>query len=163
MPVPNVDKFKKIFSELVGRGQHRFIFCYGWSGVPDLIASPNLYTLPYINHEWLFPQCKVAIIHGGVGTTAAVLRAMIPLVILSVFGDQPWWGNLIERKKLGFHVPFKKITRHNLENAISKTQTEEIQINVKQIGVHINKEDGLKLTIDALNNYFSLPSTSIAL
>ncbi|HEY4965637.1 MAG TPA: glycosyltransferase [Puia sp.] len=156
MPVPNVEKFNKILSELVSRGNHRFIFCYGWSGVPDLVASPNLYSLPYINHEWLFPQCKVAIIHGGVGTTAAVLKAGIPVIVLSVFGDQPWWGKLIERRKLGIHMPFKKMTRQNLVNAIDQTQTPEILTNAKQIGTQINNEDGLKLTIDALANYFNL-------
>jgi UDP:flavonoid glycosyltransferase YjiC (YdhE family) len=26
-----------------------------------------------INHKWLFPQGKAAVIHGGIGTTAATL------------------------------------------------------------------------------------------
>ncbi len=43
-------------------------------------------------HELLFPRCAVAIIHGGAGTTAAVLRAGIPCVIFHVLGDQGFWG-----------------------------------------------------------------------
>jgi sterol 3beta-glucosyltransferase len=108
MPVPDPEKFNEILSSLLKRTTHRFIFCYGWSRLSNAPVSDRLFCLSRVNHEWLFPQCKTAIIHGGSGTLAAVLKAQIPVIITSIFGDQPWWGKLMEKKKSGSISPFIK-------------------------------------------------------
>ena len=41
-----------------------------------------------VPHAWLLPQCAVAIIRGGAGTTAACLRAGIPLIVTPFGFDQ---------------------------------------------------------------------------
>ncbi len=155
IPVPDPELFTKILHELIYQAGLRVIFCSGWSDIRDLPDHPNLFIVKYVNHEWLFPQCKVAVIHGGVGTVAATLRAKIPPVIVSVFGDQPWWGKLIEQKKLGIHLPFKKLTTLRLAKSIEKAQTPAIQKNALEMGEQINKEDGLKKAMEAIEHYFA--------
>jgi len=155
MPVPDAELFGNILKEILLKTGERIVFCKGWSVIENLPQHENLFVLKSINHEWLFPKCKAAMIHGGAGTTAAVLKAKIPAIIVSVFGDQPWWGKLIEGKKLGVHIPFKKLTSQKLLRAIEMTETSLIQKNILEIATKINNEDGLKIAIDKLEEYFS--------
>lgn len=154
MPVPNPQLFGVILDEIISKTNLRIIFCKGWSVISDLPSHPNLFTVNHLNHEWLFPQCSAAVIHGGIGTIAAVLKAKIPVIILSVFADQPWWGKIIEDKNLGVHIPFKKLTTKKLLKAIETTQTPEMRKFVSETGEKINTEDGLNLTLDAIEKYF---------
>ncbi len=154
IPIPDSKKFESILMELLNNTAHRFVFCQGWSLPMDLPNHPNLFQVKSINHEWLFPHCKAAVIHGGVGTTAAVLRAKIPVIIVSIIADQPWWGKIIDRKNLGVHIPFKKLTTPKLLSAIEKTHDPETRQNAIDMGEKINRENGLKKTVDALQNYF---------
>jgi sterol 3beta-glucosyltransferase len=93
--------------------------------------------------------------HGGIGTIAAVLKAKISPIIISIFADQPLWGELIDKRKLGVHIPFKKITIRKLLQAIEKTETPELKKNARNTSEMINGQDGINTTIDALENYFS--------
>jgi sterol 3beta-glucosyltransferase len=155
IPVPNPELLSKILNHALAAGNLRVIFCSGWSVVPGLTPHPSLFTVKHINHQWLFPQCKAAVIHGGSGTLAAVLKAKIPAIIVSVFADQPWWGKIIQDKKLGVHIPFKKLTAEKLLGAIALSQTPQIIKNAGLTGENMNKEDGLGQAITALENYFS--------
>lgn len=154
MPIPNPELFGDIINKIVATTGLRVVFCKGWSVMPNLKAHPNLFEVNYINHEWLFPQCMCAIVHGGAGTTAAVLKAKLPLIIVSVFGDQPWWGNIIQNKQLGVHIPFKQITTKKLLKAIAFVQTPQVIKNVNNIGETIEQESGLKNTLNAIEQYF---------
>ena len=156
IPIPNPQLLISILTELLQTTNHRFIFCSGWSLPIDLPKHPNLFQIKSISHQWLFPNCKTAIIHGGVGTTAAVLNAKIPAIIISIIADQPWWGKIIERKKLGVHIPFKKLSEQKLLAAINKSQDPAIIQNAFEIGEKISCEDGLGKTIDSLENYYSV-------
>jgi len=155
IPIPNPKLLSAILIELIAMTPYRFVFCQGWSALPNLPRHDKLFTIRQANHEWLFPQCKTAIIHGGIGTIAATLKAGIPPVILSIFADQPLWGKIIADKNLGVHIPFKKLTTKKLSDAITATETFKLKQNASVIGERINREDGLQSTIDIFENYFS--------
>ena len=55
--------------------------------------------------------------HGGAGTTAAGLRAGKPTIIVPFFGDQFFWGNVIEKMVL--------VLVHYLENDITADELVE--------------------------------------
>ena len=154
IPVPDLTRIESIIKELLDTTSYRFIFCWGWSLPASLPAHPRLFTLKSVDHQWLFPRCKTAIIHGGIGTTAAGLKAKLPLIIVSIIADQPWWGKIIERKNLGIHIPFKKLTTQRLLSAIEKTCDPEMRQNVIEMSLRINSENGMKKAIDALQNCF---------
>jgi sterol 3beta-glucosyltransferase len=161
IPIPDPTKFESILKKLLDTTTYRFIFCQGWSLPDHLPDHPRLFKVKTISHEWLLPRCQAAIIHGGVGTTAAVLRAKIPVIIVSIIADQPWWGKIIERKNLGVHVPFKKLTTQKLLSAIEKIKTATIKHNAFEMGEQINRQDGLKKTIDELERYFDGKSRNL--
>jgi sterol 3beta-glucosyltransferase len=155
IPIPDPELFMGILTEMLATTKHRYVFCKGWSLLPIIPVHPNLFVVSSIDHEWLLPRCQAAIIHGGVGTVAACLKAKIPLIILSVIADQPWWGKIIEHKQLGVHIPYKKITKQKLLSAIQIIQNPEIKNRVAELGEQIGQEDGLTSAINALENYFS--------
>lgn len=155
IPIPKPKLLSRVLADIIDSTNHRFIFCEGWSELPDLPRHERLFVVRYINHEWLFPQCKTAIIHGGIGTIAAALKAKIPPVIVSIFADQPLWGKIIADKNSGIHIPFKKLTIKKLLDAIAATQTFKIKQNAAVIGEGISNEEGVQSAINALENYFN--------
>ena len=78
--------------------------------------------------------------HGGAGTTAAGLRAGKPTIIVPFFGDQFFWGNVVEKNGAGPRpVPGKNLTTKDLIEAIqfvhepsTKTAAEKIQKSILQ-------------------------------
>jgi sterol 3beta-glucosyltransferase len=154
MPIPNPDQFKNIISEILNTTDYRVVFCKGWSVISDLPAHDNLFTIEYVNHDWLLPKCKVAIIHGGAGTIASCLKAKTPMIIASVFGDQPWWGKIMQNKSLGVHVPVKKLTTKKIKEFIEIIQSDNFKKNVIEIGDKINDENGLTNAVSKINKYF---------
>jgi len=155
IPVPDTNLLKALIRHLLDTTSHRIIFCFGWSPKISLPENPRLFTVDTVSHQWLLPQCKSAVIHGGVGTTAAVLKAGIPVVIASIIADQPWLGKLIEQKKLGVHIPFRKLNPQKFAAAVERTQNATIVNNAQVIGRQVSREDGVSRTLDILEKYFT--------
>ena len=61
-----------------------------------------------------FAASKAIVHHGGSGTTAYSLRAGVPTLILWSSADQPYWGNQLERLKVGASRRFSKTTSESL-------------------------------------------------
>jgi UDP:flavonoid glycosyltransferase YjiC (YdhE family) len=66
--------------------------------VPD---SENVKVVEAMNYSVAFPACRAVVHHGGLGTTAAGLRAGVPTLILSTDLDQTLWGRCVKRLKVG--------------------------------------------------------------
>ncbi len=153
--VGNKEKFTSIISEVLDKTNERILFCIGWSLFDNLPKHKNLFVTKYVNHETILPKCKVGIFHGGAGTLAAMLRNNLPVIIVSFYTDQPTWGKIVERKKIGIHIPAKNLTGENLISAIQKVQINEIKNNVSAVGQQIRSENGLDNAINEIEKYFN--------
>jgi sterol 3beta-glucosyltransferase len=153
IPIPDPKRLSAILLELLPT--HRIVFCKGWSPLPDLPQHPNLYRTDHADHRWLLPQCKVAIHHGGAGTVAAALKAGIPSIVVSIFGDQGMWGKVVQRRGVGLHIPFKRLTKNKLLQAIDKAATPPIIPTVSFISEKVNAEDGVATAIEKLTTWFN--------
>ena len=154
IPVPDPILLITVLNDVLAITNHRFIFCKGWSRLSNLPNHDNLFIVDEVDHGWLLPKCKTAVYHGGAGTLAAVMKAKIPGIIVSIFGDQPMWGKMVARKKIGMHIPFRKLTTEKLLQAINETQTTAFRRNAWEAGEKVNAEDGVKLAIENLEAYF---------
>lgn len=67
-----------------------------------------------VNYATVLPACRAAVHHGGSGTTAAVMRAGIPSLILWDIADQPIWAAQIKRLKIGSARRMSRITKKTL-------------------------------------------------
>jgi sterol 3beta-glucosyltransferase len=152
--VGDPEKFTAILTEILARTNERILFCKGWSAFDQLPSHENLFVAKYVNHEALLPGCKLGIFHGGAGTLATMLRANLPVIIVSFYTDQPSWGKIVEKKNLGVHIPVKKLTTEKLISAIQRCQTQEIKNSVAILGHAIRNEKGLDNTMDAIEEYF---------
>jgi UDP:flavonoid glycosyltransferase YjiC (YdhE family) len=67
-----------------------------------------------VNYAAIFPSCRAVVHHGGAGTTAAGLRAGIPMLVLWDVADQPLWGAQVTRMKVGRARRLSTATRESL-------------------------------------------------
>lgn len=157
MPIPDPAIFSEILNELLMTTNLRFVFGLGWSSIPNLVPHSNLFVVKNINYQWLLPRCKTAIFHGGIGTAAAVMRAKIPSIILSIFSDQPSNGIMMQNINIAVHIPFNTISTKKILSAIEKTQTPLMIDSAKKFGDIVIKEDGLVDAVDLIESYFDKP------
>jgi sterol 3beta-glucosyltransferase len=72
--------------------------------MPLIEGDSNIYILDRpVAHSLLFQHVQCIVHHGGMGTTHAALLAAVPSIILPCgpTSDQPFWADVIVRKKLG--------------------------------------------------------------
>jgi sterol 3beta-glucosyltransferase len=156
--VGNIAKFTNIINQILERTKERILFCTGWSVFDSFPKHKNLYVTKYVNHEAILPKCKVGIFHGGAGTLATMLRNDLPVIIVSFYTDQPTWGKIVVKLKLGAHLPAKSIKADKLLTAINDVQSEEIKSNVIKMGHQIRNENGLENAVREIEHYFALHS-----
>jgi len=154
--VGNTQKIVNVLTDILNHTDERVLFCTGWSIFEGMPVHPKLFVTRYVNHGQVLPQCKLGIFHGGAGTLAAMLRNYLPVIIISFYTDQPTWGKIVVRKKLGAHIPVKKLTSAKLLQAIAGVQTIEIKNNAGVIGGQIRNENGLENTVGEIEKYFDL-------
>jgi UDP:flavonoid glycosyltransferase YjiC (YdhE family) len=80
----------------------------------DLPPSDDVRLVGPLNYAAVFPRCRAVVHHGGAGTTAAALRAGVPMVVLWDIADQPIWAAQITRMKVGRAQRLASITRRAL-------------------------------------------------
>ena len=117
-------------------------------GLGDAVAgrrtAPHVYAAPVIDHDRVLPRCAAAVHHGGAGTTGAVVRAGIPSVVASVFGDQPLWGRKISQCGAGVTVPLRKLTATRLAASLDQVLEPACVERARALGARVRQEDGAK-------------------
>jgi sterol 3beta-glucosyltransferase len=152
IPIPDQGKLIRTLKGLLDK--KRVVLAAGWSTLNNLPTHPNLFVVKYVNHDWLLPRCTAAIIHGGIGTIAAVLRSGKPIIVVSILADQPINGQMIEQKKLGFHIPFKQLSPEKLLQAIRTADNPQTTKNCLAAAATIKAEDGVGKTTHLMEQYF---------
>ncbi|CAK7263444.1 hypothetical protein SEPCBS57363_000561 [Sporothrix epigloea] len=141
--VDDADKFTEMIFEAVRKSGVRALVSKGWGGfggkgdsLPD-----NIYMLENTPHDWLFPKVRAVVIHGGAGTTAIALKCGLPIMVVPFFGDQYFWGSMIEKSKVGPKpVPYKHLTAERLADGIKYLLCDEARTAAQAIAKSIEKE-----------------------
>jgi vancomycin aglycone glucosyltransferase len=92
----------------------RALICSGANKVVDLPQSNHVKIVGAVNHATVLPGCRAVVHHGGAGTTAAALRAGVPMLILWLWLDQPIWAAAAQELEVGFGRRFSEITADSL-------------------------------------------------
>jgi sterol 3beta-glucosyltransferase len=142
--------------EALKRTGLRAIFSSGWGGLKTERLPANVFPVGHIPHDWLFPRVSMAVHHGGAGTTAAVLRAGIPSIIVPFFADQFFWGQLVQSRGLGpSPLPHKKLSADALEERIRAVMTADgMRQRCAEMARRISAEDGIATAVAAVESYF---------
>lgn len=121
----------------------------------DLPSDDRVFMLGAINHEELLPHCRVAVHHGGAGTTAASLRAGVPTVICSIFAEQPFWGAAVERLGVGRTFPFVSLGEEALVEAIRPLLTDEARERSATLADALRTENGPEYAAKLIDDYLA--------
>ncbi len=127
------------------RTGQRGVIQSGWGGLKTADLPDNVFLAGNLLHSWLFPQMAAVVHHGGVGTTAAGLRAGVPSVLIPFFGDQPFWGNRVAALGVGpAPILRAQLTEERLAAAITQAVSDEaMRRRAQALGKRICAEDGV--------------------
>ncbi|KAI9007630.1 hypothetical protein DFJ74DRAFT_365924 [Hyaloraphidium curvatum] len=157
--VPDPKGLTRTVVEAVRRAKVRVVLSKGWSArkgkekdedaeEEEKLPPDSIYLVSSIPHDWLFPQMDAVVHHGGAGTLAAGLREGKPTVVCPFFGDQNFWGHIVEG--LGVGVEVKKLNASNLASALLAVTTDaDMQARAEELGRKIRSEDGLSTAVEA--------------
>jgi len=147
------EKVLATISEALSISGQRGVLSSGWGGLAQDNLPDNVYMIKSMPHSWLFPKMATIVHHGGAGTTAAGLRAGVPTIIVPFMGDQPFWGQQIEKLGVGTKpIPRKELAAKKLADAIQQTLNDEaIREKATLIGEKIHHEAGIKNAVSIIH------------
>ncbi len=145
----------EILVEAITMTNQRAIIQAGWGLLGTQDVNTNIYCAEYIPHQWLFPQARCVVHHGGAGTTASVCRAKVPSIVVPHIADQFYWGKLLY--ELGVapkSLHRRKLTAKRLAQRIQQVlDTPSMSEKVKTLGTKMESEDGLSTAIDLIESF----------
>jgi sterol 3beta-glucosyltransferase len=119
MPVRDPKAALRMIEGVAQRLGLRALVSAGWSDLgTDSVSNERVRVVGVLNHDAVLPRCRLAVHHGGAGTTAASLAAGLPTLVCSLFADQPFWGAQLGRLGAGAHIEFAKLDGPTLERAL---------------------------------------------
>lgn len=105
----------------------------------------------YAPYSQIFPNAACVVHQGGVGTTAQVLRAGVPALIMPYSHDQP--DNAARCERIGTARTISR-DKYTAENAAKELRELLSDLNYKtkavQASVVVNAEYGTKIACDAI-------------
>jgi sterol 3beta-glucosyltransferase len=153
----NPEQLTEIVLAALKQTRQRGILLTGWGGLSHTDLPDEVFKLESIPHDWLFPQVAAVVHHGGAGTTAAVLRAGVPSIIVPFFGDQPFWGQRVAQLGVGSKpIPKKQLTVERLVATIEMAvSNQEMRDRSAALGQKIRAEDGVKEAVKVFHQYLA--------
>ncbi|CAF1358750.1 unnamed protein product [Rotaria sp. Silwood1] len=149
------DRILQVVLEALKKTGYRAVLC-GLAKDDDKLPK-NVLKIGNVSHDWLFSHVSAVCHHGGAGTTAAGLRAGKPTIIIPFFGDQFFWGNVIEKNGVGPHaLPGKDLTADDLAKAFQFVHQPEVRAAAERIRDAILKENGCDEALHAFHNHLPL-------
>ncbi len=114
----------------------------GWSGFKVPESSTNILELPPMSHDQLLQHASVVIHHGGAGTTASVLSAGKPHIVVPHIGDQDFFSAEVKRLGCGIKLS-KKNWPEKLAEKVSQVETNPDYLDAaREALLTLDKEDG---------------------
>jgi UDP:flavonoid glycosyltransferase YjiC (YdhE family) len=117
----------------------RALVCGGWSDFSEASDVEHVKVVGAVNYAAAFPACRAVVHHGGGGTTAAGLRAGVPTLILSTFGEQAIWGAVVKRLKVGTARRLSTTTPESLVADLRRILAPQYVARAREIATRMTK------------------------
>jgi len=158
MPVLDPEGFLAMAAEATRSLGVRAVVNAPWAG-RDGVATDlpeHVRLVGAVDHGRLLPHCAAAVHHGGAGTVGASLRASLPTMVCSVWGDQPFWGRRLARLGAGAHLPFKRLDRRTLEAGLRTLLAAPTRKRAAALGAAVRAEgDGTERAARLLDDWLA--------
>jgi sterol 3beta-glucosyltransferase len=151
------EEVTRLVIEALGKAGQRAVLLGRWSQLGTAGLPESVYAVDYAPHEWLFPRMGAVVHHGGMGTTAAGLRAGKPSVVVPFFADQPFWGRRVYELGVGPEpILRKKLTVERLASAIRIVVNDDgMRRRAAVLGEVIRAEDGVGNAVQIIHTWLS--------
>ena len=120
-------------------------------GIPEATLPPTMLAVEYAPHAALFPRAAAVVHHGGIGTTAAVLRAGRPMLVVPHAHDQP--DNAFRAERLGL-ARVLDARRYRADRVADHLRTlltmPSYLASARAIAARIGQEDGARTAADTM-------------
>lgn len=150
----------EIALEALAQTGQRGLLLTGWGGLVGTDLPKHVFQIDSAPFDWLFPRMAALVHHGGMGTTAAGLRAGVPAIVVPFTADQPFWGRRIYQLGVGPKpILRKKLTAKKLAEAIDKALNDQaMRRQAARLGERICAEDGARRAVEVIERYLSQTS-----
>lgn len=151
MPSIDTDKTARAVMGAVQGTGTRAIVARGWGALAGAASTGAVHVLDSAPHDWLFPRCAAVIHHGGAGTTHEGLRWGRPTLVCPLFGDQPFWGRIVNDLGAGPKpIPLRTLTEQNLSAALTELVSGVFDDHSRTLGERIQTETGAATAADLI-------------
>ncbi|WP_094288548.1 glycosyltransferase [Mycobacterium lehmannii] len=120
IPVESPAEIVELISSACADLGERALICSFGTDFSDAPRFENVKVADTVNFGTVFPACRGAVHHGGSGTTAAVLRAGLPSLVLWNSGQQRYWAAQVQELKVGVSRHFSATTRNTLVSDLNR-------------------------------------------
>jgi sterol 3beta-glucosyltransferase len=113
----------------------------------------NIISVGSVPHSWLFQQAYAVIHHGGFGTTASVIRAGVPSIVIPHVLDQYFWAQRVYDLRVGpKSISSKDLTVEKLTAVINelKENYKEYKSNVDVLSKNMKAENGITKIVELI-------------
>ncbi len=128
----------------------KIIIQSGWAGLTIERPRPEMKCVGKVSHDQLFKYGSMVIHHGGAGTTASVLHAGIPNIIIPHIGDQWFFASEVKRLGVGLEVKRAKWPEDLPKAVRSIEKSKKIPKRAAELATLLAEENGPGMAVDEL-------------
>ncbi len=131
----------------------KFILQSGWAGLKLPENRPEIKVVGKVSHDQLFKFASMVVHHGGAGTTASVMYAGIPHIVVPHFADQPFFASEVTRLGIGVKIP-KTRWPERLPGAVKEIEeSPAFKLAAEGLMPKVRAEDGPKQSVLVLEDF----------
>jgi UDP:flavonoid glycosyltransferase YjiC (YdhE family) len=146
------DEARKVMTRFMRNwpAEQKIIIQSGWAGLTIERPHANMRRVGQVSHDQLFRYASVVIHHGGAGTTASVLHAGVPQIVIPHIGDQWFFASEVRRLGVGLEVKRKKWPE-DLPRAVRAVgKSAKMKRRAADVAARLREEDGPARAVSAL-------------
>jgi UDP:flavonoid glycosyltransferase YjiC (YdhE family) len=135
----------------------RALICAGGTDFSDVPYFDHVKVVGAVNYAETFPVCRAVVHHGGSGTTAASMRAGVPMLVLWTTHDQPFWGARVKQLKVGTSRRLSTISQESLVTDLRRILDPRCVTRAREIACRMSKPaETVTVTADLVESFARL-------
>jgi UDP:flavonoid glycosyltransferase YjiC (YdhE family) len=157
IPIGSAVDAVTMISDACAQLGERALICAGGTDFSQIPPLENGKVVSTVNYAAILPTCRAVVHHGGAGTVAAGLRAGVPALILWTLYDQPVFGSMIKRLKVGTSRRFSTTTEKTLVSDLRAILAPQYLTRAREVATRMSKSsESTTAAADLVENFARL-------